>query len=278
MMAMGSERRIPEAWASTHAALRADLLRRTVATLEADGRFVAAWLAGSFGRGEADAYSDLDLVAVVAPPHAESLCARPWRSAGRTTPERLALLRRLGGRRVPVVIHDAHVNAPAGGTPTNVTFDDATHLDLTLVPLAGARRPAESLVLFERVPVPAEAPPAPEPLEQRREVAAQRMALFWIMAMSAAKYRRRGWDASVQSMLVALREHVETVRRLVAGEAPRFRRHAPATPLAATRDAQAAAVRALCDEMEALRAPVAGLGGAPPPAPRAQIERWLAGP
>jgi hypothetical protein len=278
MMAVAAESGIPESWASTHAALRADLLRRTVATLEADGRVVAAWLAGSFGRGEEDAYSDLDLVAVVAPPHADSLCARPWRSAGRTTPERLALIRRLGGRRTPVVVHDAHANAPAGGTHTNVTFDDATQLDLTLVPLACARRPAESLVLFERVPVLAEAPPAPEPLGQRRELAAQRMALFWIMAMAAAKYRRRGWDASVQSMLVALREHVETVRRLVAGEAPRFRRHAPATPLAATRDAQAAAVRALCDEMEALRPAVVGLGAEPPPAPRAQIERWLGAP
>jgi len=274
----GGARPLAGGWASAHAALRDDLLRQTVAALAEDGRFVAAWLAGSFGRGEADAYSDLDLVAVVAAPHAGALCARPWPSAGRTTPERLALIRRLGGRRVPVVVHDAHANAPDGGSHTNIAFDDATHLDLTLVPLACARRPAESRVLFERSPVPVEAPPAPEPLGQRRETAAQRMALFWITAVSAAKYRRRGWDASVQSMLVALREHVETVRRLVAGEPPRFRRYGPASPPAATPDAQAAAVRALCDEMEALRAPLAGLGAEPPPAPRAQIERWLDAP
>jgi hypothetical protein len=104
------------------------------------------------------------------------------------------------------------------------------------------------------------------------------MALFWIMAMSTAKYRRRGWDVSVQAMLVALREHAETVRRLTAGEPPRFRRLAPAVPLAASPDAQAAAIRALCDEMETLRPAVARLGVEPPPAPRAQIERWLGAP
>jgi predicted nucleotidyltransferase len=268
----------PDDWASTHAALRGALLRRTVATLEADGRFVAAWLSGSFGRGEADDYSDLDLTAVVAAPHAGALCARPWRSAGRTTPERLSLIEELGRPAIPVVVHDAHVNAPPEGTHTNVTFNDATHLDLTLVPVDCARRPPESLVLLQRVPIPPQPPPAPETLQQRREMAAQRMALFWNMAMHTAKYRRRGWDVSVQSMLVALREHVETVRRLLAGEPPRFRRYAPAMPLAATPDAQSAAVRALCDEMEALVPPLARLGIDLPPAPRAQIERWLGRP
>ena len=49
---MGTPRRpVPDDWERTHAALRDALLRRTAATLEADERFVAAWLAGSFGRG-----------------------------------------------------------------------------------------------------------------------------------------------------------------------------------------------------------------------------------
>src|SRR5688572_18948235 len=104
-----------DGWASTHAALRAALLERMVAVLRTDERFVAAWLTGSLGRGEEDNYSDVDLVVVVAPPHGTALCARPWRSAGRTTPERLALIRKLGGGAAPVVVHDAHVNAPDGG-------------------------------------------------------------------------------------------------------------------------------------------------------------------
>ena len=68
MTETGGARPLAGGWASAHAALRDDLLRQTVAALAEDGRFVAAWLAGSFGRGEADAYSDLDLVAVVAAP------------------------------------------------------------------------------------------------------------------------------------------------------------------------------------------------------------------
>lgn len=263
-----------DGWASSNAALRAALLERMVAVLRADERFAAAWLIGSLGRGEEDNYSDVGLVVVVAHPHGAALCARPWRSAGRTTPERLALIRQLGGGAAPVVVHDAHVNAPEGGTHTNVTFDDGTHLDLCLVPLDSALRPVQSRLLFEQVPITVE--PAPrETLEQRRELAAQRMALFWIMAMSTAKYRRRGWEVPVQSMLVALHEHVETVRRLAAGEPPRFRRYAPTMSLAATPDAQAVTIRALCDEMEALVPAVEGLGAELLPAPRAQIERWL---
>ena len=37
-------------------------------------------------------------------------------------------------------------------------------------------------------------------------------------------------------------------------------------------------MRALCDEMEALMPALAGLGIDLPPAPRAQIERWLGQP
>jgi predicted nucleotidyltransferase len=276
---MGTPHRpVPDDWGRTHAALRGALLRRTAATLEADERFVAAWLAGSFGRGAADDLSDLDLTAVVAPAAAGALCARPWRSAGRTTPERRSLIEQLGRPVVPVVVHDAHVNAPSEGTHTNVAFDDGTHLDLTLVPGDGALRPPETRLLFQRVPVPLQPAPPPETLLERRERVAQRMALFWIMAMSTAKYRRRGWDSSVQATLVALREHLETVRRLLAGESPRFRRYAPSVPLAATPEAQGAAVRALCDEMEALLPALTGLGIDLPPAPRAQIERWLGRP
>ena len=40
---------------------RDDLLARIVGVLDADMRVRSAWLSGSFGRGEADAWSDLDL-------------------------------------------------------------------------------------------------------------------------------------------------------------------------------------------------------------------------
>src|SRR3981189_3599993 len=40
---------------------RDDLLARIVGVLDADVRVRSAWLSGSFGRGEADAWSDFDL-------------------------------------------------------------------------------------------------------------------------------------------------------------------------------------------------------------------------
>jgi hypothetical protein len=77
-------------------------------------------------------------------------------------------------------------------------------------------------------------------------------------------------------MLSALRGQIDEVRRLVAGEPPRFRRHAPTIPLATTPAAQAAAIRALCDEMESLMADLARFGAGIPEPPRALVERWLA--
>ena len=56
-------------------------------------------------------------------------------------------------------------------------------------------------------------------------------------------------------MLVALREHLETVRRLLAGEPL-----PAATPRPSALLEAGAAVRALCDEMEALMPALTGLG------------------
>jgi hypothetical protein len=261
-------------WETVYAERRAALLERLAATLRADERFAAAWLTGSFGRGGEDAYSDVDCTAVVLAGQADPLCVRPWRSAGRTTAERLLLLQALSPSPV-VLTHDAHGNAPEGGTHTNALYADGTRLDLTLVPLDRARRPQETRLLFQRRPIPPEPPPTAESLAQRGHEAAQAAALFWIMAVATAKCRRRGWDVEVQALLTALRGHVERVRRLVAGEPPRFRRWAPTMTLTVTPAAQGAALRGLCDEMEHLRPAVRQLGVPLPEAPRAQVDWWL---
>jgi hypothetical protein len=262
----------PTSWASTYATRRDALLGRIVTVLGADSSFLAAWLFGSFGRGEEDDCSDLDLYVVVTAAEAETLCTRPWRAAARTTPQRLALLRRVGE---PVLVHEVHANAPEGGTHTNVLFADGTRLDLNLVPLGVAVREADTRLLFEKMAIPVAPVARPESLEARREIAAQRMALFWIMALGTAQNRVRGQDTTVHEMLMALRGQVETVRRVVAGEPPRFRRYARLVPLASTPEAQAQAVRDLCDEMAALIPGVKELGGEPPEPPRELVERWL---
>lgn len=182
------------------------------------------------------------------------------------------MIRRLGA---PLIVHDAHVNAPEGGTHTNILFEDATQLDLNLVPLDCAQRPADARVLFKHAPVPVAPTLGAEPLDQRQERAGHIAALFWIMVLTTAKYRRRGWDVNVHMMLNALRGHVEEIRRLIAGEPARFRRDAPSIALATTPAAQAAAIRALCDEMAALIPDLVRFGVAVSQTPWAAIERWL---
>src|SRR6266700_3929620 len=74
---------------------REQMLTTLTEVLRNDERFVAAWLAGSYGRGEQTVGSDLDLHVVVADAYSEVLCAKPWDAGAKTTPERLALFRQI---------------------------------------------------------------------------------------------------------------------------------------------------------------------------------------
>ncbi len=100
---------------------REALLAHITETLERDERFVAAWLAGSYGRGEQTWSSDLDLHVVVANDYSELLCAQPWLVGAKTTQERLALFKQFGE---PVIVYDAHANNTMGGTFTYVLLCD----------------------------------------------------------------------------------------------------------------------------------------------------------
>jgi hypothetical protein len=271
-------------WATTHAALRNALQERIVTTLRADDRFVAGWLIGSLGRGEGDDYGDLDVAVVVDTPHADVLCDRPWRSAGRTTAERLDLVQCLAlPGDAPAVVHEHHGNADslgmAGGTLTLVIYERGLELDLFLVPRASAVLPPDARLLFDRVGIPTTPIPATETLVQRREEATAAVAFFWAMAVVAAKYWRRGWDVRFHAMLQdQLHGALASLRRLIDGRPRRYSR-VPPIPLEPTREGQAAALRALCDEMESLmRAAVDVLGVDVPTAPRTVVERWLTGP
>src|SRR5258707_13108321 len=75
---------------------RSVLLEHIPSSLQNDERFVAAWLAGSFGRGEETWLSDLDLYVVVSDAASASLCATPWQIGAKTTAERLALFKQFG--------------------------------------------------------------------------------------------------------------------------------------------------------------------------------------
>ena len=115
------------------------LLTYITETLERDERIVAAWLAGSYGRGEQKWSSDLDLHVVVAHDYSELLCAQPWSVGARTTPERLALFKQFGE---PAIIYDAHANNLIGGTFTYVLYQEsAINVDWMLIPQFDEKSP-----------------------------------------------------------------------------------------------------------------------------------------
>jgi predicted nucleotidyltransferase len=117
------------------------LLDRITAVLGADPRVRAAWLAGSFGRGQADAWSDLDLHVAVADAALPAFLV-----------ERPALYARVG--RPILVQPEISSNSQPGGRFQLVLYDGPVEVDWNIGPLGQARRPIASRVLFAHVPVP----------------------------------------------------------------------------------------------------------------------------
>jgi hypothetical protein len=138
---------------------RTHLLEQMTSTLQKDERFVAAWLAGSFSRGEQTWLSDLDIHVVIADTYSESLCATPWPSGVKTTPERLVLFQQFG---TPGIIFEDHRHNQLGGTFTHVVYRESAHnVDWMLIPQANAYQESPCLLLFDKVGLPE--PPLQEP-------------------------------------------------------------------------------------------------------------------
>jgi predicted nucleotidyltransferase len=229
---------------------------------------VAAWLGGSFGRGEQDAWSDLDLYVVVTDASSVSLCATSYQSGVHTTNERLALFKRFGE---PAVIYEDHANAPEGGTFTCILYETvALNVDWILIPRAKARRPQQSLLLFDKVGVPLEPPLFPESLEQRMEEASVQVAFFWTMVPITIKYIIR-YDVVFFDLHLPVRE----VERLVAGEPPQDQ-PGWGVELYETRNERIGYLLALCERMTQLTAQVAQMGGTVSQPPLPIIDIWLA--
>jgi hypothetical protein len=241
-----------------YVARRDTLLASIVETLSADERFVAGWLAGSFGRGEQDALSDLDLTLVVAEPYSSALCNRLWQVAGETTAERLALFSRFGK---PAVIHENNHNAPEGGTFTFVMYEpSAVMIDWILRPEGTAQRPADSRLLWDRVGIPLTQPPTPAAVEQRAREASEMVAFFWMMAAVTAKYIGRDDGLFVNTWLEELSRLGDEVERRVNGDSWQYRRGSAGT-LQPTHEAQLAALRVQCERILSLMPSVVALGG-----------------
>lgn len=161
------------------------LFTRLVAELEGDKRVAAAWLSGSFGRDEADIWSDFDLHIAV---HDEQLSTY--------LDERPLLYARVG--RPILVQPELPSNAVNGGRFQLVVYAGCYEIDWNIGPLSLAVRHAASRVLFERVAVPVLSLPALTP-EQRTARAEHWLSFFWALAPIAVKYAARGETRSAAS-------------------------------------------------------------------------------
>jgi predicted nucleotidyltransferase len=248
------------------------LLAEISQAIATDGRFVAAWLTGSFGRDEADAVSDLDLTLVVADAHSESLCARVEQVSAQTTKERLALFSQFGQ---PAVLHENNHNAPDGGTFTYVLYaDSAVAVDWTLLPQKQALRPTQARILFDQVGISPAAPAEPESVAQRISQADEIVAFFWMMTAVTAKYLVRGDLVFGQCQLESLHGMVQEVERLLAGKPWQYRRGSLSQfePTIAT---QKQAVYRLCADMLSLTPRLVESGGSVRPSPLPTIQMLL---
>ncbi len=91
---------------------RSRLLRTVQSLLENDPGVKAAWLAGSFGRGEEDALSDLDLWVVVDDSLIGKVIAQPRPYAAQV--------------EAPILVVEAPQNAPVGGAYLMACYDAPT--------------------------------------------------------------------------------------------------------------------------------------------------------
>lgn len=253
---------------------RTDLLEQITHTLQRDERFVAAWLAGSFGRGEQTWLSDLDLHVIVSDPFSPSLCATPWQTGAKTTAERLTLFRQFG---TPGLIFERTTHAnPMSGVLTNVVYQEsAQSVDWMLIPQAKAHREYPSLLLFDHVGLPKPPAPEPESLEQRLERASMHVGFFWIVACGSARALVANKLPLFYSSLLDLERAMLEVKAALRGERAPYLKSTE-QQIDVRHEMCAALLRRLCDEMESLMPHVVHLGGSVPASPRALVEMRLA--
>jgi predicted nucleotidyltransferase len=186
------------------------LLQQIRDALEDDQRVRAAWLEGSLARGTPDALSDLDVAVVVSDAAMSTVAGGPSRPV-----DYRKVLDSPRGRWVsdlaePLLLLEAPQNAPLGGAFLTSLFAGEAgpqQVDWTWLPWATARRPAESLLLFDRDGHPGEAPrhqignsvtmSEPTPLE----VASHAVPWFWATLIWNAKHVARSRASAPMPLL-----------------------------------------------------------------------------
>ncbi|MPZ13617.1 MAG: hypothetical protein GEU73_04205 [Chloroflexi bacterium] len=247
-----------------YAHARGALLQRITCALQADARVDGAWLSGSFGRGEADPWADLDLHVAVADAHYPAFLT-----------ERGDLYARVG--RPVLIQEDMPSDCMPGGRFQLVLFAGLLEVDWNIGPTREAVKPLAFQPLLDRVPIPVVSPPALTP-DERRARADERLTFFWAMAPIAVKYvgrteserAVRQIDLLTQAAIALYRlalqpdgpsPSLHSVNRLLE---PEIDTRLPRLGTAIDPFAALEVIRALCAEVEQLHPTLAALGVAIP--------------
>lgn len=251
-----------------HATARDDLLSRIVPDLEADARVAAAWLAGSFGRGDADEWSDLDLHIAVADEHFAAF----W--AGR-----LAFYERFGH---PVLIQPeipGNTGIP-GGSFQLVLYPGPSgpiEVDWSVGPARAAVRPGASRLLFDRISTPV-APPLGSPLRlpgERRERLHSWVTFFWAMAPIAVKYAARGETAQAVAQMDLLTNAYAELQTLLERSDADLAANVPGLGRSIDPGHVLRVIAALCAATERLHPTIEAYGASVPAEVSGQVARLV---
>jgi hypothetical protein len=190
----------------------------------------------------------------------------------KTTEERLALFSQFGR---PALIHENNNNAPEDGTFTFVLYSDsALMVDWTLLPQKTAKRPSQSLLLFDKANLPVSAPPEPEELEQRRKAVLEQWAFFWMMTAVTTKYIIRRDAVFVSEWLEHLHGLIQEIERQLHGE-PRKYTRGSLSRLQPTPEKQIESIRSLYQKLQMLAPQIERFSGIAPALPLNEIETLL---
>jgi predicted nucleotidyltransferase len=187
-----------------YAARRDDILNRVTSAFSADDRIRAAWLSGSFGRQEHDAWSDLDLHVAVADEHFEAVLR-----------QRQALYRAAG---VPILIQEEmQSDSRPGARFQLVVYPGPVEVDWNIGAESQAVLPLNFQMLVERahLPVYHTTPLSPE---AHRARAQHWLTFFWAMVPIGIKLcGRRETRRAVNQLDLQTRAYIALWR--LAGDA-----------------------------------------------------------
>jgi len=249
------------------------LLRRITEGLESDERILAAWLVGSFGRGD-DPWGSAWVQVVAADEQIETFILARRENAARPAE--------------PLLVVEAPQNAPPGGAYLMALYDGEAgpyEVDWYWQAQSGARVPADAHILFDRIGLPSsglpngfnhsETPPAlraaqeaMSPAERRADEGRNTVSLFWAMLLISASHVARGPAGEDVPFLPMLQNLLQDTRQFVGLS------REPA-PVQTIPGAHLAALREIGAQMEALMPQAAERGADVPTAIVARAGRYL---